>query len=167
MIAAVDVCYGVTDAVAACILFRSFADEAPVEVLLSSVGEVEPYEPGAFYRRELPCLLAVLGLVKTPLTAVVIDGYVWLSHDRRPGLGAHLHESLGGAIPVIGVAKTGFAGADFAVPVLRGESAKPLFVTAIGMDSGIAADWIREMHGEYRVPALLRQVDQACRGRRS
>src|SRR4051812_8227741 len=102
MIAAVDVCYGVAGAVAACILFHAFTDEAPVDVLLSTIERVEPYEPGAFYRRELPCLLAVLELVKTPLEAVVIDGYVWLSRDLRPGLGARLHEALGGTTPVIG-----------------------------------------------------------------
>src|SRR4051812_46953481 len=94
MIAAVDVCYGSTDAVAACILFHAFTDEAPVDVLLSTIERVEPYEPGAFYRRELPCLLAVLALVKVPLAAVVIDGYVWLSRDRNPGLGARLHDAL-------------------------------------------------------------------------
>lgn len=163
MIAAVDVCYGSTDAVAACILFHAFTDEAPVDVVRSTIEHVEAYEPGAFYRRELPCILAVLALVKAPLEAVVIDGYVWLSRDRRPGLGARLHDSLGGAIPVIGVAKTGFAGADFAVPVLRGGSAKPLFVTAVGVSSGVAAEWVRGMHGEYRVPTLLKRVDQICR----
>lgn len=163
MIAALDVCYGSTGAVAACILFHAFTDETPAEVLLSTIERVEEYEPGAFYRRELPCLLAVLSLVKAPLEAVVIDGYVWLSRDRRPGLGARLHDALGGAIPVIGVAKTGFAGSDFAVPVLRGASSKPLFVTAVGADPGLVAEWIRGMHGEYRVPTLLKRVDQVCR----
>ena len=163
MIAALDVCYGVTDAVAACVLFQAFTDEAPADVLFATITGVEPYEPGAFYRRELPCLLAVLALVKTPLEAVIIDGYVWLSGDGRPGLGAHLFEALGRTTPVIGVAKTGFAGADLAVPVLHGGSAKPLFVTAIGVESDRAADWIRGMHGEHRLPTLLKRVDRACR----
>jgi deoxyribonuclease V len=163
MIGAVDVCYGATDAVAACVLFHAFTDDAPAEVLLSTIPSVEPYEPGAFYRRELPCLLAVLALAKMPLDAVVIDGYVWLSADRRPGLGAHLFDSLGGETPVVGVAKTGFAGADLAVPVLHGGSAKPLFVTAAGVESELAAAWVREMHGVYRIPTLLKRVDRACR----
>lgn len=163
MIGAVDVCYSATGAVAACVLFHSVADSAEADVLLSTVPSVEPYEPGAFYRRELPCLLAVLALSKMPMDAVIIDGYVWLSADRRPGLGARLFDSLGGRTPVIGVAKTGFAGADLAVPVLHGGSAKPLFVTAVGVESELAAAWIREMHGEFRIPTLLKRVDRACR----
>ena len=163
MIAALDVCYGETGAVAACVLFHSFTDEAPADVLVATIDSVEPYEPGAFYRRELPCLLAVLALAKAPLSAVVIDGFVWLSRDQRPGLGARLHEALAAAVPIIGVAKTGFDGSDFAVRVLRGNSAKPLFVTAAGVDPAVAAEWIRGMHGEYRVPTLLKRVDQCCR----
>ncbi len=94
---------------------------------------------------------------------VVIDGYVWLSEDRRPGLGARLFEALGGSVVVVGVAKTGFAGSAFAEPVLRGDSAKPLYVTAAGVEASVAAGWIRGMHGEYRVPTLLRRVDRLCR----
>ena len=118
---------------------------------------------GAFYKRELPCILAVLQAAATPVEVVVIDGYVWLSEDRKPGLGARLFEALGGATVVVGVAKTGFAGSAFAETVLRGDSEKPLYVTAAGVDATVAAGWIRGMHGEYRLPTLLRKVDRLCR----
>jgi deoxyribonuclease V len=125
---------------------------------------VAPYEPGAFYKRELPCLLEVLGLAPGPLDAVIVDGYVWLSRDGRPGLGARLFEALGGRTAVVGVAKTSFAGADFAAPVQRGASARPLYVTAAGMDANEAADRVREMAGAHRIPELLKRVDRLCRG---
>jgi len=57
----------------------------------------------------------------------VIDGYVDLDSDGRPRLGAHAHRAF--AVPVIGVAKTAFRTATYAIPVLRGTSARLLPVT--------------------------------------
>jgi deoxyribonuclease V len=73
-----------------------------------------------------------------------------------------LHEALGGAVPVVGVAKTRFASAA-AVDVVRGDSQKPLFVTAAGVDVEWAAEQVKRMHGPYRIPTLLKRVDQLCR----
>ena len=68
-------------------------------------------------------------------------------------------------IPVIGVAKTGFQGADVvAEAVLRGKSERPLWVTAEGIEVDRAARWIRQMHGPHRIPTLLKRVDRLCRG---
>ena len=93
---------------------------------------------------------------------IVIDGYVWLDDDR-PGLGARLFESLDAKTPVIGVAKTRFLSSKAAVSICRGESESPLFVTAIGVDVSQAADWIRSMHGPFRIPTLLKRVDHLAR----
>lgn len=166
MLACIDVSYGERDAVAACLLFRNWGDTVEQRALTARVAEVAPYQPGAFYLRELPCLLAVLRKVEEPLDVVVVDGYVWLSADpeSRPGLGARLFEALGGRVVVVGVAKTGFHGAEaFAKAVLRGKSARPLYVTAAGAELVVAAGWIRAMHGEHRIPTLLRRVDRLCR----
>lgn len=163
MIAAVDVAYGPRGAAAACVLFHTFADARPASVHVAQIADVEPYEPGAFYKRELPCILAVLRACGATPGVIVIDGYVWLSADRRPGLGAHLHEALGGNTVVVGVAKTGFMGSAFAIEVMRGGSGRPLYVTAAGVDPAEAAGWIRTMHGEHRLPTLLKQVDRLCR----
>lgn len=46
-----------------------------------------------------------------------------------PGLGQHLYEALGCQVPVVGVAKTHFAGV--AVPVLRSQN--PLYVTSVSL----------------------------------
>lgn len=163
MIAAVDVAYGSHGAAAACVLFQAFGDAAPASVHVARIADVAPYEPGAFYKRELPCVLAVLRACGATPGVIVIDGYVWLSAERRPGLGAHLFEALGGAAVVVGVAKTGFMGSEFAEAVLRGGSTRPLFVTAAGADAAEAAGWIRTMHGGHRLPTLLKQVDRLCR----
>jgi deoxyribonuclease V len=162
MIACVDVDYRGDEAVAACVLSRCWPDEGSAGQRVRHLTGVAPYQPGQFYRRELPCLLAVLGEVGQPLEAVVIDGYVWLRDEEGPGLGAHLYEALGRAVPVVGVAKTRFASAR-AAAVLRGDSQKPLFVTAAGIPVEKAAGRVQSMHGPHRIPTLLKLVDRLCR----
>ncbi len=163
MLACVDVAYRDEEAVAACVLFHDWADAVTAEERVQRVRPVEPYQPGQFYRRELPPLLAVLGPVRDRLRAVVVDGYVWLDDAGTPGLGARLHEALGRGVPVIGVAKTRYAGAVTARPVCRGGSRRPLYVTAAGIDPETAAREIERMHGPFRIPTLLRRADQLSR----
>src|SRR5262249_15524362 len=158
----VDVAYRATDAIAACVLFHDWMDAHGVEERLEHIDKIEPYESGQFYRRELPCLLAVLNPVSEPLEAVVVDGYVWLRDEQTPGLGAHLWEALGKTVPVIGVAKTRFVSAAVALPVTRGNSRRPLYVTAAGIDPTVAVQHIASMHGPFRIPTLLKRVDQLC-----
>jgi deoxyribonuclease V len=163
MIVAVDVDYRPDAVVAAAVGFASWTDDHPdVEIVVRSDAPPAPYEPGQFYLRELPHLHGVLALLVPPLTAIIVDGYAWLGPERA-GLGARLYASLGETTPVIGVAKTSFAGA-IAEEVQRGTSARPLFVTAIGIDAGAAAAHVRSMHGEHRLPTLLKRVDTLARG---
>jgi deoxyribonuclease V len=66
--------------------------------------------------------------------------------------------------PVIGVAKRGFYNnAGYVREVRRGESENPLYVSAIGMDLELAAECIQNMHGEYRIPTMLKEVDRLGR----
>jgi deoxyribonuclease V len=124
------------------------------------VAEVLPYRPGEFYLRELPPMRAVLhGLDR--LSLLVVDGYADLDPGGRPGLGAHAHAAFG--VPVIGVAKTAFHTATHAVPVLRGTSARPLFVTAAGMPRDEAAELVRHMAGQHRLPDAIRRADTLAR----
>ena len=106
------------------------------------VAEAVPYRAGEFYRRELPPIRAVLSGL-SGLGLLVVDGYADLDPGGRPGLGAYAQAEFG--IPVIGVAKTAFRTASHAVPVLRGTSARPLFVTAAGMPRREAAELVRHM----------------------
>jgi deoxyribonuclease V len=121
------------------------------------------YEPGELYRRELPCLLRVLEEVTVPLDVVVVDAFVTLDPAGRPGLGARLYESLRRTVAVVGVAKTRYAAATTAIPILRGTSQSPPWITAAGMDASVTADHVRSMHGPHRIPTLLRRVDQLGR----
>lgn len=162
MLACLDVDYRTDVTVAACVLFREWADATEAAHVLELGPPAEPYEPGQFFRRELPHLLKVLASVQEPLEVLLIDGYVWLDAER-PGLGAHLYEALGRRLPVIGVAKTAFHSSHLAVPVLRGQSQRPLFVTAVGLDASTAAQYLQRMHGDSRLPTLLKRVDRLCR----
>jgi deoxyribonuclease V len=121
---------------------------------------VPPYRPGEFYLRELPPLRAVLNDLSM-LGLLVVDGYADLDPSGRPGLGAHAHAEF--SIPVIGVAKSRFRTATHAVPVVRGSSLRPLFVTAAGMPRTDAADLVRRMVGRYRLPDALRRADTLSR----
>jgi deoxyribonuclease V len=161
MFACLDVDYRPDGAVAACLLFQTWSASDSAAEYVQAIAHVEPYQPGEFYRRELPCLLSVLADLRESLETIVIDGYVWLA-EEKPGLGAYLYEALGQQIPVVGVAKTRFAGAT-AESVHRGGSRRPLYVSAAGLDPRTAAGYIQAMHGAYRVPTLLRRVDQLCR----
>lgn len=163
VIACVDVDYRADHASAACVLLRHWSDATPLDERVVRVEGVAPYEPGAFYKRELPCLLAVLSGLPAPLACVVIDGYVWLDERSRAGLGAKLYDALGAGVPVVGVAKTRFGDGAFAEAVLRGQSKSPLWVTAAGMERSAAADQVRAMHGSHRLPTALSRVDRLCR----
>ncbi|HOY16112.1 MAG TPA: endonuclease V [Haliscomenobacter sp.] len=144
-------------------LFDSWAATESVQVSCVRVEQVAPYEPGAFYKRELPGLLQALASVDMPLEAILIDAYVWLD-EGRGGLGWYLYEALEQKIPVVGIAKTRFRPAEkVAISVLRGESKNPLWVTAIGMEADFAAEKVQEMAGEFRIPEMLKLVDGRCR----
>jgi deoxyribonuclease V len=126
----------------------------------ATLAAVAPYRPGMFFARELPPLRAVLSQV-AGLVLLVVDGYADLDPAGRPGLGAHAHAEFG--VPVIGVAKTAFWTATHAVPVLRGQSRRPLFVTAAGMPADEAAALVAGMAGRFRLPDALRRADALAR----
>jgi deoxyribonuclease V len=136
--------------------FRTIAEE-----LVHWLDEVAPYEPGSFYKRELPAVHAVLADA-APLELIIVDGYVDLDPGGRAGLGAHLHAEVG--IPVIGVAKTAFRTATHAAEVRRGGAHRPLYVTAAGIPLAEAVTLVTGMTGPHRLPDALRRVDALARG---
>lgn len=163
-IACLDVAYHDDAAGVACVLFDKWDDEKPKHVHSHRFAfQASDYQAGAFYKRELPFLIALLNEIDEPLKAVIVDGYVWLGHNHEIGLGAALYQALDEQIPVIGVAKNRFRDDDWSVPVIRGKSGKPLFVTAAGGDVEDAAQIIENMHGEHRIPILLKYVDRFAR----
>ncbi len=92
---------------------------------------------------------------------IVVDGYVILNDEGKHGLGGYLYESLSQKIPIIGVAKRSFINNKKHVrEVFRGDSKNPLYISSIGIDVDEAVKCIQEMHGQFRMPDLLRIMDQ-------
>ena len=158
---AIDVHYRseVTKTVA--VLLDDRADSEAKQFLIKYSGEADAYVPGEFYRRDLPCLLNILKDVNPEaIDCVIIDGFVYLDDLQKPGLGAYLFQKLEEKIPVIGVAKSNFLkNKNSSFELLRGDSTKPLYVTAAGISLDEAAQNIAKMDGNFRMPTLLQQLD--------
>jgi deoxyribonuclease V len=164
MNAILDVAYRDRSAVTACVAFQGWTDVRPHAVNTFAMEGIADYVPGRFFERELPCLMDALDRMDGKFDVVVVDGYVHLKPPRIKGLGHHLAESMGYPAAVIGVAKNPLTIADRFIPVCRGKSRRPLFVSSINMPVRQAADLITGMSGEYRIPALIRIADQAAGG---
>ena len=94
MILALDVHYTEDNATTACIIFNGWDDRRPSDQFTVRIADIAPYQPGEFYKRELPCLLKAIEQVEAQASTIVIDGYVWLDDNQRKGLGAHLFQAL-------------------------------------------------------------------------
>ncbi|MGD8999162.1 MAG: endonuclease V [Granulosicoccaceae bacterium] len=166
MILAVDVHYADDSALVAGVLFNSWQSESAQHEYTSMVSKVADYEPGNFYKRELPCILRLLREHGLEPDCIVIDGYVFLDGSSSPGLGKHLYDALNATTPVVGVAKKPFKGIAEKHQVFRGASTRPLYVTAVGMPIEEAKLHVQGMYGKSRIPELLKRADQLCRGNR-
>lgn len=71
-----------------------------------------------------------------------------------------MHAEFG--VPMIGVAQTAFRTATHAVPVLRGRSGHPLYITAAECPWE-AADLVQHMARPFRLPDALRRADALAR----
>lgn len=164
MLAILDAAYGDDASVAGCVTAAAWESADPLGEYTHRDGPAADYQPGEFYKREMPLLLSVLGMLPQTPDVIVIDGYVWLGVEDRKGLGAHLHEALGGKTAIIGIAKTKFHGASYwAADVRRGASESPLFVTAAGIGLDEAAAAVKRMHGSHRIPTLVGRADRLAR----
>ena len=161
---AIDVQYDSNkSAIVACIGFKNWNDKKPIYLKTHFIEEIEPYQAGLFYKRELPCLLEALKELDN-IESVIVDGYVWLEEKSHYGLGMHLYNALDRKIPIIGVAKNRFNNTPKECELLRGESKKPLYITAIDIELKEAKGYISKMDGKYRFPTLLKHVDSLARG---
>lgn len=161
MILAIDVYYLENRAKSVGILFDSWSADTVCEVVSDYQDNIAPYQSGEFYLRELPCVMSLLKKIDlSTINMIVIDGYVYLN-DGKIGLGGYLYRELNESIPIIGVAKKPFFGnADYLREIFRGKSKHPLYITAIGIEVDLAAEWIKSMVGQYRMPSLLNFLDQ-------
>ncbi len=163
MIACFDAHYNGNSAIAAAIVFRRWEVETAVDRFTVKVTDVGDYRPGSFYERELKPLHELIPLISYPIRYFVIDAYCHLSDHGSPGLGAYLHKSLPEDSIVIGVAKNRFRDTRHAVELFRGDSNRPLFITSIGVGYQSAADHVKSMFGEHRIPTILKAVDRLAR----
>ena len=163
MILAVDVDYEGDKACVAGVQFRQWTDELAVNLYTSRVDDVAYYVSGQFYRRELPCIMQLFNDHSIDVKTVVVDGFVYLDGDSKPGLGKYLYDAFDGRINVIGVAKNSFNNIGPKYQILRGQSEKPLYITSVGIELEEAKAVIISMAGPHRFPDLLKQVDKLCR----
>lgn len=161
MILAFDTYYYYDKAKTVCLAFKDWQTDSAFDIYAEVKTGIEQYIPGEFYKRELPCIISVLkNFDLKDVECIIVDGYVYLDDNLRPGLGAHLYEALDKRVPVIGVAKTNFATLNTNKScLLRGKSVRPLFITSAGVDLNKATMLIKNMTGENRIPTLLKKLD--------
>jgi len=161
MILAIDVYYKENDAKIVGVLFN-WKDEMPQNTIIEQITGIEDYVSGEFYKRELPCIEAILKKINlNEIEAIIIDGHIYVDNDGTFGLGGYVWESLHKKIPVIGVAKNSFfRNKDTVKEVFRGESKKTLYVSSIGIDLDTATNLIKDLKGNYRIPTILKELDR-------
>jgi deoxyribonuclease V len=147
-----------TQAQVAAVTFDAWDSPEATQTYLTHIAQVEKPARGELDLRELTCVMQLLREHRLAPELILIDGFVHLDADETPGLGQHLFQALGGATPVIGVAKTGRPGLPAQFEVMREEEARPLVVTSAGVDIGAAKARVRAMHGRKRVPTLMKLV---------
>ena len=143
---------------AAAVAFDAWDAPEASHTYTCQIGQIEKTTRDELDLRDLPCLLQLLRVHRLQPELIVIDGFVHLDSDETPGLGRHLHHALEGRTAVIGVAKTGQPGLPAQFEVSREAETRPLVVTCIGIDLGAAKARLRAMHGQRRVPTLLKLV---------
>ncbi|AZA54793.1 endonuclease V [Chryseobacterium sp. G0201] len=148
-----------------CIAFEDWTSEKETEIFSEKTEITSDYESGAFYKRELPCILSLLNKIELKEgDIIIVDGYVTLDDDGKIGLGGYLYDALEQKYPIIGIAKNGFTTPDSQRrAIYRGESKTPLFLTVKGSDVDKMKLNIEKMYGSYRIPTLLKKLDQLTR----
>lgn len=165
MIYAFDTYYYEDFAKTVCIAFEDWTSEKEKEIFTEKTEIISDYKSGAFYKRELPCILSLLSKIELKDNDIIIvDGFVTLNNEGKIGLGGYLFEALNQKFPIVGIAKNEFSSPDEKRrTVFRGESKTPLFLTAMGIDVDEIKIKVERMHGSYRIPTLLKRLDQLTR----
>ncbi|MEL6534756.1 MAG: endonuclease V [Bacteroidota bacterium] len=158
---AFDTYYSEIGAFTVAVAFEDWLSEKPSKVYTELLSEVAPYEPGAFYKRELPCILSLLQSISvTQIDTIIVDGYVILDEERAYGLGGYLFKTLEEKVPVIGVAKSPYKNPHpYMRELFRGNSQRPLFISSLGIPLAHATHLVGQMHGDFRMPTLLQILD--------
>lgn len=158
--------YSDTLALTVGVLFNRWTDDEPAEIISSICTSFSSYIPGEFYKRELPCILDLLGKVDLDkIETIIVDGFLRLRFNdgtEKDGLGKKLFDYLNiPGLKIIGLAKSDFCRTDeISASLLRGSAVNPLWVQGIGLPDSVAAGNIKMMSGESRIPRLLKILDK-------
>lgn len=160
MVLAIDVHYREDIAKAVGVLFE-WTDTVSTQIFTEYIDEIEEYIPGQFYKRELPCILKIIGKIDLSLVEVIIiDGHVFIDNNQSYGLGGYLWKALNKTKPIVGIAKKAFYNTEqVTYPIYRGNSKIPLYISSIGIDTILMQTLVKNMYGEYRIPSILKQLD--------
>ena len=142
----------------AAVAFDDWDAAEATKTYASRIAQVDKPVRGQLDLRELPCVMQLLSEHGLAPEIILIDGFVHLDANETPGLGQHLHQALGGKVPVVGVSRKGLPGLSAQFEVMREDEAPPLWVTCAGIDIGAAKARLRAMHGRKRVPTLMKLV---------
>jgi deoxyribonuclease V len=153
-----------TQATVAAVACDDWAAAEATQTYALRIAQVDKPVRGQPDLRALPCILQLLREHQLAPEILMLDGFVHLDAAETPGLGQHLHQALGGQVPVIGVSRKGLPGLTAQFEVLREDEAPPLWVTCAGIDIGAAKARVRAMHGRKRVPTLLKRVGRLAKG---
>ena len=163
---AVDVYYRRGFAFTAGVTFSDFSQSSPSNIYYSRKETSASYIPGEFYTRELPCITQLLEEHNIVPNVVIIDGYVFIDRTGKKGLGAYLAAYFNDRFQeygIIGVAKSPMHQTPDEWKVYRGKSKRPLYVDSIGLSPDFARLAVSNMAGEFRIPTILKLVDQLGR----
>ena len=163
---AIDTYYTEENAYTVGVFFSKWDDTEPLKIIKRITKPEYPYVPGEFYKRELPCIMDLLGVVSfDTLSTIIVDGFVRIEKNGEmvSGLGEHLYDEVKDwGISVIGVAKSKFDGCEnWSIPIIRKAGSKPLYVQGIGRYTDeMAASLIKGMAGPNKLPILLQRLDR-------
>lgn len=157
------------------VVFEDVNSDKPLYTDTIYTDITSDYIPGEFYKRELPGIIKILEKLKwqkldiwNNITLIITDSFITLKNDDNEwdGLGAYLDKYLksnGENKTICGVAKSNFGYSHLiSKNVYRGDSSKPLYVQASRHIKSVS--WfIKNMHGKYRIPTMLKLVDQLSR----
>ena len=118
-----DVQYAENNVLATGLHFPCWKSDEIEQQIIKTIYETAPYEPDAFYKRELPCLLSWLDEFEISLDAIVIDGFVKLGGDEKGGLGIHLYNATQQTTQSLTWQKNTFIGTPEYYQIFRGINA--------------------------------------------
>jgi len=144
--------------------FDAWDAAEPMKTYVSPIDHLDKAVRGELDLREVACVMQLLREHNLAPELIVIDGFVHLD-DETPGVGQHLYQALGGAVPIVGVSKKRLPGLSAQFEVLREDEAPPLVVTCAGLDIGAAKVRLRSMHGRKRVPTLMKLVARLAKSK--